>query len=219
MPEAEAAGRNHQAGGSSKVSPRRFSGGEHTRNLLRRHLREMIDLSLIRRTTAVPEESPLQGLVALQLVLEPERVVLVVELEQVENLRGRLDDGERRGLTVVHERGDAAVGVETQKPFFLLLVGRDVDQRRGPLGAVLVGQFFEDDLRGLAVGRVLRDQVQTFGVFHLCRCLGDVQVVCGHGVQGAAGGGVSGVSGEEGVFSTIHADSDADLNWRSKYQR
>lgn len=117
----------------------------------------MIDLTLIRRPTTMPEEQPLQRLIALQVILESKRVVLVGDLFQVQELRGALDDRERRRHGVVDEHGDAAVGVETQEPVLLLLVGADVDQRRRPLGAVDVGELFQDDLRRLPVGRVLRD--------------------------------------------------------------
>jgi hypothetical protein len=49
-------------------------------------------------------------------------------------------------------------------PIFLLLVGHDVDDRGGPLGAVYVLELFKQDLDGLAVGSVHGDEVDTFGV-------------------------------------------------------
>jgi hypothetical protein len=125
----------------------------------------------------MPEKHPLQGLIAFQLVLEPELVLLVGELEQVQQLRGGLDHREGRRLAVIDEDGDSAVGVEAQEPLLLLLVGHDVDERGGPFRAVGVGEFFEEDLRGLAVGRVLRDEVQALGFGHLLGSLGDIQVV------------------------------------------
>lgn len=136
----------------------------------------MVDLSLIRGAAAVPEEHPLQGLVALQLVLEPKHVVLVEELDQVQDLRRGFDHRERGRLRVVHERGDPSVRVEPEEPFLLLLVGHDVDQRRAPFRAVNVVELLEDDLRRLAVGRVLRDEVQALGGRHFLGRFGDVEV-------------------------------------------
>lgn len=76
----------------------------------------MVRLALVRGAGAVPEEDPLQGLVALQLVLEAELVLLVGELEQVQELGGRLVDGEGRALVVVDQDGNTPVGVEPQEP-------------------------------------------------------------------------------------------------------
>lgn len=45
----------------------------------------------------------------------------------------------------------------SDEPFFLLLVGHDVDDGGGPFGAVGVFELFEQDLDGLAVGRVHGD--------------------------------------------------------------
>lgn len=178
----------------------------HTFNLLWRRSRKMVRLSLVRRATAVPEKGPLQRLVALQLVLEPKRVVLVVELEQIQELRRRLVHGKRRRLGIVDQSGDAAVGVEAEEPawralampwrcccyycvpFLLLLVGADVDQRRGPRGAVLGRQLFQHDLCGLSVGRVLRDQVQALGVGHVRGRVGLVELVRHVGELAVVGG-------------------------------
>lgn len=68
----------------------------------------MVGLALVWGATAVPEEEPLQGLVAFELILESEMVVLVRKLQQVEQLRGRLHDRERRRLGVVYKDRDAA---------------------------------------------------------------------------------------------------------------
>lgn len=68
---------------------------------------EVIDLSLVRSARAVPEEEPLQGFVALELVGEAKDVLLVGELEKVEQLCTSLHDGERRVLSVVDNDGDA----------------------------------------------------------------------------------------------------------------
>jgi hypothetical protein len=59
----------------------------------------------------VSEEEPLQALVAFQLVFEAILVFLVGELEQVEQFRRCLHDGERRVLGVVHNDWDAAVWI------------------------------------------------------------------------------------------------------------
>lgn len=137
----------------------------------------MVDLALVRGSTAVPEESPLQRLVPLEFVLEPEAILLVRELEQVQHLSRGLVDRERRRLVVVDQYGDSAVRVEPQEPFFFLLVAHDVDQRGGPGGPVGVGEFFQHDLDCLAVGRGHGDEVQAFGVFDLIGRFGDVHVV------------------------------------------
>jgi hypothetical protein len=104
--------------------------GKLTFNLLRRSPRKMANLPLIRRAAAMPEEQPLQTLVALELVLEAEPVLLVHLLEQIQQLRTRLHDGEGRALG-----------------------GHDVDEGCGPGGAVGGGELFEEDLHFLAVGR------------------------------------------------------------------
>lgn len=44
----------------------------------------MVGLALIRSTAAVPEKQPLQGLVALEFVGEPELVLFVNHFQQVE---------------------------------------------------------------------------------------------------------------------------------------
>ncbi len=139
----------------------------------------MIDLALIRRPTAMPEEQPLQTLVPLQLVLEPEPVLLVRKLEQVQQLGRGLHDGEGRRLRVVDDDGDAAVRVETQEPFFLLFVRADVDDAGGPFGVVDEGQLLEQYLHFLPVRRRLCDQVEALmewgrlgrGGFFPCRPL------------------------------------------------
>jgi len=95
----------------------------------------------------MPKERPLQALVPLQLILEPELILLIVRLQQVQHLGRRLHDGEGPvGLGVVDDDGDSAIGVQAQEPVFLLLVGHDVDQGGGPFGAVGVFELFEHDL-------------------------------------------------------------------------
>ena len=54
------------------------------------------------------EEEPLEALVTFELVLEPELVLLVGELEQVEQLCRCLHYGERRVLGVVDDDRNAA---------------------------------------------------------------------------------------------------------------
>lgn len=68
---------------------------------------------------------------------------------------------EWRGLAVVDDDGDAAIGVEAEEPLFLLLVGHDVDEGGGPGGSVEVVELFEEDLDGLAVGGVHGDEVKA----------------------------------------------------------
>ena len=112
----------------------------------------------------MPEEQPLQTLVALELIGEAEAVLLVGELEQVEELGRGLHDGEGRRLRVVDEDGDAAVGVEAEEPFFLLLVGHDVEGGGGPAGGGVGEQeLFEEDLHFLAVGGGHGDEVEALG--------------------------------------------------------
>lgn len=94
------------------------------RNLLRRCTAEMVHLPLIRRPAPVPEEGPLQHLVPLQIVCEPELVLFIRELEQVEQLGGRLVHGERWGLRVVYQDGDAAFPDALASPLCLWFFGR-----------------------------------------------------------------------------------------------
>jgi len=133
----------------------------HTRNLLRRSLGEMIDLSLIGCPAPMPEEQPLQTLVSLQLVLEAKLVVLVGEFEEVEQLGRGLHHGEGGVLGVVHDDGDAAVGVEAEEPFLFLVVGHDVEEGGGPFGAVDDLQLLQQHLNLLAVGRRHCDEVES----------------------------------------------------------
>lgn len=158
-----------------------------------------LDLTLVGRAGAVPEEGPLQALVALELVFEAEGVVLVGCFEEVEHFGGGLHDWEWRVLGVVDQDGDAAclvrrlamglfvsrewkwrraVRVETEEPLLLLLVGHDVDERGGPFRAVGILELLEQDLDGLAVGRVHCDEVKAFGVLHLGGRLAGVELVC-----------------------------------------
>jgi hypothetical protein len=124
----------------------------HTLNPLRRGPLEMIHLPLIRRPAAMPKEQPLQALIALQLILEPESILPIRKLEQIQQLRRGLHDGERRGLGVVDDHRDAPVRVQAQEPFLLLDVGVDVEEGVGEGGGVGEAELFEEDLHLLAVG-------------------------------------------------------------------
>jgi hypothetical protein len=61
----------------------------------------------------------------------------------------------------------STVGIESQEPFLLLLIGHDVDERGGPLSAVDVLELLEQDLDGLAVGSVHGEEVKAFGILWL----------------------------------------------------
>ena len=56
----------------------------------------------------MPEEEPLQGLVAFELIRKSEMVILVGEFQEVEQLRRRLHDGEGWRLGVVYQDRYAA---------------------------------------------------------------------------------------------------------------
>ena len=81
-----------------------------------------------RRSTPMPKEQPLQRLAPLQLILEPKHIVLIRKLQQIQELRRRLHDGERRRLRMVDKDGDAAVGIKAEEPVFLLVVGHDITE-------------------------------------------------------------------------------------------
>ena len=56
------------------------------------------------------------------------------------------------------------VRVESQEPLLLLVIGEDVDEFGGPLGAIDVLELLEQDLDGLAVGSVHGEEVKAFGI-------------------------------------------------------
>lgn len=56
----------------------------------------------------MPEEKPLESFVALQLVGKAKDILLVVGFQEVEQLRARLHDAERRALGVVNKDWDAS---------------------------------------------------------------------------------------------------------------
>ena len=66
--------------------------GMRTRNFLFGESEKMAHLPEIRRAAAVPEEKPLQGIAALDFILESELFVCVVVDEEVEQFRTRLHD-------------------------------------------------------------------------------------------------------------------------------
>ena len=72
---------------------------------------------------------------------------------------------ERRGLGVVNEHGDAAIGVDAQEVVRLLLVGGDADLVEGKRRVVFCGELLEQDLDFLAIGSGLRDEVEALCVF------------------------------------------------------
>lgn len=88
----------------------------------------------------MPEEEPLQGFVAFELVGETEDVFLIGEFEEVEQLGAGFHDREGRVLAVVDDDGDAAWGC------WCKLVGRGGKEEGGsagvPLGSSLRNQSF-----------------------------------------------------------------------------
>ena len=54
--------------------------------------------------------------------------------------------------------------VDADQPFFLLLIGHDVDDRGSPLGAIGVLELLEENLNGLSIGSVHRNQMNAFGI-------------------------------------------------------
>ena len=94
----------------------------------------------------MPEEQPLQCLIALQLVRETKDVFLVGELEEIKKLCTRLHDTEWGRLSVVYKDRDTTwsklsawpcesdtasqtIGIETKEPVLLLLISHDVTTR------------------------------------------------------------------------------------------
>lgn len=71
------------------------------------------------------------------------------------------------------------VWIQAEEPVLLLLVGHDVDQRRGPFGPVHVLELLQEDLNLLAIGSALSDEMKTAGIFDRGRRLVGVQGV-GH---------------------------------------
>ena len=88
-------------------------------------------------------------------------------------------DRKRRTLAVIHQRRDSPIRIQPQKPFLLLHVRANIDQRRRPLGPIRILQFLQQDLHRLSVGRGLRDEMQALGVLDVVRGRVDVEFV-GH---------------------------------------
>ena len=128
----------------------------------------------------MPKEHPFEAIESFKLVLEPELVFLVEEFEEIQQLCRSLNHRNGRRLSVINKSRNSAVGIETEEPFGLLDIGRDVDYGGGPFGSVFSSQLFEHDLSSLAIGSVLSDQMNTLGILDVVRGLGDVQLVC-HG--------------------------------------
>lgn len=128
--------------------------------IIRRVPREVAQITLVRRAPAVPEKYPLLHLALLQRVCEAELVVLVEMVREVQQLRGGLEHGEGRAARVVDDNGDTPVGVKPEEPLLLLLVRADVDDGGGERRAVPGFELLKENLRCLAVGGALRDQVQ-----------------------------------------------------------
>lgn len=56
------------------------------------------------------------------------------------------------------------VGIKSQEPFLLLIIGKDIDKGGSPLGAIDILELLEQDLDGLAVGSVHSEEVKAFGI-------------------------------------------------------
>lgn len=69
------------------------------------------------------------------------------------------------------------IGIQSQEPILLLVIGHDVDQCRRPLNPVDILQFLEIDLHGLSVGRGHGEQMKTFRILDVCRRLIGIEVV------------------------------------------
>lgn len=66
-------------------------------------------------------------------------------------------------------RGEVTIGIQLQEPILLLLIGHDVDQGRRPGQSISVLELLEEDLHGLSIGRVHRQEVQALGILDLGR--------------------------------------------------
>lgn len=56
------------------------------------------------------------------------------------------------------------IGVKSQEPFLLLVIGKDIDKRGSPFGAIDILELLEQDLNGLAVGSVHGKEVKASGI-------------------------------------------------------
>ena len=87
---------------------------------------EMIGLALIWSSTSMPEEQPLQTLTPFKFIFETENIILVGKLEKVKKFCRRFHHREWRVLVIVNDYWNPSIGIESQKPFFLLDIGIDV---------------------------------------------------------------------------------------------
>ena len=62
------------------------------------------------------------------------------------------------------------VRIKTQEPVFFLHVSHDVEDRIAPFRAVDLCELLQEDLDFLAIGRALREEVQTLAVLDDLRC-------------------------------------------------
>lgn len=69
------------------------------------------------------------------------------------------------------------IGIESEEPVFLLVVGHDVNQCGCPFDAVDILQFLEIDLDGLAIGRGHGQKMDAFGILDVVWRLICVEVV------------------------------------------
>lgn len=79
-----------------------------TRDFLFGELIEVVCLALIWGATSMPEEEPLQALIALQLILEPKCVIFIRDFQKIEKFGRSLHDRERGRLVIVDNDWDSA---------------------------------------------------------------------------------------------------------------
>jgi hypothetical protein len=89
--------------------------GKLTLTLLGSELGEEVGVALVGSTGSVPEKDPLEGLATLKVVLEPELVFLVRDLQEIEELSGGLVNREWRTLVVVDQDRNSSIGVYLQE--------------------------------------------------------------------------------------------------------
>ena len=116
----------------------------------------------------MPEEQPLEQLALLQWVTETQFRLFIIVVQQIQQDGAGLMHGEcparRILLRCIKQDGDPAIGIETQEPILLLLVGHDIDKGGAPceiLGWVEASELFKGYLDFLAIGSGLSDQVET----------------------------------------------------------
>jgi len=80
---------------------------------------------------------------------------------------------------VVDQERNAAVGIEAQEPFLLLLIGHNVNDSSGPCRAICLSEFFEKDLNCLTIRSALGDEMKAFGLLDVFGRLVNIKLV-GH---------------------------------------